>query len=469
MHGLLRSADGRTELCGPLRLYKSDRRDAWRQPIGEGRAELHWSALDSEHASAGYSYVRDLSPAGAAIVPAPGSAPPPSGVFPAELRIAELRVPCLVETRRAPSVEGETYGVHLIAGGEGVDLIDVYLRERLPRLVPRHEVDTKALRALMVKSGYLSLRAAKTSFQAWQKCQVRDSFACDRVYRAADGTLLGHGSATRIYSRTWILHQLATIGGHPESAECRAMLYSMLTSVPTLYDGKRASAMAYFDLDLRWHDLFFKNFIRWIGNTKLACIFAFDRFEREAPPEPYEPPEGYSVRIARETEMVQCAALVRAQLPEITANAFDTHPGELRRVPVRRNDRGREVLVLMHGEELAGLALCETGAPNLSLFNIVNMAQLYVRRGPRAPSSRAQRALIAAARAFYAARRIETPLVIAPAGTVDHDAEPGTHWAESMGCMVMAGRGISQWENYCRFQFGKRWGRKSSSTGDAKP
>jgi hypothetical protein len=465
MHGRLRNADERIELCGPLRLYKSDRRDAFRQPLEEGRAELHWSALDSEHSSAGHSYVRDLSPSGASIVPAPGSAPPPSGVFPAELRIADLRVPCLAEMRRAPSEPGGAYGLHLIAGRGGDDLIDVYLRERLPRLVPRHEVDTKALRELMVKSGYLSLRAAKTSFPAWQRFQTPNAFACDRVYRAADGRLLGHASATRIYRHTWILHQLATINGHPESAACRAMLYSMVTSVPELYDGKGASAMAYFDLDLRWHDVFFKNFIRWIGSSKLACIFAFDRFERDDPPEAFDPPEGYSVRVALETEMIPCAALVRAHLPPITANAFDTHPGELRRIAARRTDRGREVLVLMHGDELAGVALCETGAPNLSLFNIVNMVQLYVRRGPRAPSVPAQRALIVAARAFYAARRIDSPLVIAPAGTVDHDAEPGTRWAESMGCMVITGRGLTQWENYCRFQFGRRWGRKPKSKG----
>ncbi len=468
LHGQLRVADGRAELCGPLRLYKSDQRSVWRQAIAEGRAELHWSALDSEQPRSGHSYVRDLTPNGVGVLPAPDSVPPPEGVFPAELRIGALRVPCLAETRRVPHAAGALYGIHLTAGGRGQGLIEVYLRERLPQLVPRHEVDTKALRALMVNSGYLSLRAAAASFSAWQRCQPRDAFGCDRVYRATDGQLLGHGSATRIYDRTWILHQLATVSGHPESAQCRAMLYSMLTSVPALYDGTRASAMAYFDLDLRWHDLFFKNFIRWVGSSSLARIYAFDRFERDDAPVPFPAPEGYEVRVARDVDLVACAALVRGHLPEITANAFDIHPADLRRPAPRKGDRGREVLVLMHGEQLAGVALCETGAPNLSLFNIVNMAQLYVRSGARAPLPAAQRALIAAARAFYAERNIQKPLVIAPAGTIERDAEPGTHWAESMGCMVITGRGLTRWENYCRFQFGMRWGRSTQAKEGTK-
>jgi len=470
LRGRLRCADGRVELLGPLRLYKSDRREVFRTALADGRAELHWTAFETEQPRCGHSYVRDLTPSGAAVVPAPGSNPPPPGVFPAELRVGERRVPCLAETRRVPSEAAGTYGLHLSAGETGQALIDVYLSERLPRLVPRTEVDTKALRAVMLKSGYLSLRAGQVSVASWQRCQPLDSFACDRVYRAADGQLLGHASATRIYRRTWILHQLATLGGHAESGQCRAMLYSMLTSVPVIYDGLRASAMAYFDLDLRWHQLFFQDFIRWIDAPDLACIFAFDRFEREAPPEPFAPPAGYEIRLASEADLVGCSALIRAQLPSITAEALDTHPADLRRPPVRRGYRGREVLVLLRDGQLVGVALCETGAPSLSLFNIVNMAQLYVARGGRAPSAPAQRALISAARAFYTLRKIANPLLIAPAGTLQHDAEPGTRWAESMGSFVVTGRGLTQWEDYCRFQFGMRWGMsKQSSEKEDKP
>jgi hypothetical protein len=153
LRGRLRCADERVELLGPLRLYKSDRREVFRTPLSEGRAELHWTAFDTEQPRSGHSYVRDLTPTGAAVVPAPESSPPPPGVFPAELRVGDQRVPCLAETRRVPSEGGATYGLHLSAGETGQRLIDVYLSERLPQLMPRTEVDTKALRALMVKSG----------------------------------------------------------------------------------------------------------------------------------------------------------------------------------------------------------------------------------------------------------------------------------------------------------------------------
>jgi hypothetical protein len=82
-----------------------------------------------------------------------------------------------------------------------------------------------------------------------------DIVSCDRVYRAADSTLLGHVSVTRIYKKTWLLHQLSCLRGHPESGECRRMLYLLFATVPTVYDGDEGSVIAYFDQELRCEEL----------------------------------------------------------------------------------------------------------------------------------------------------------------------------------------------------------------------
>lgn len=465
LHGVLFLLAGQLEtdrgirLRGPLRLYSIDRRGISRHSLPDGRAELSWTSLDPGQPSSGRSTVRDLTPAGLGITLHADSAPPPKGLFPAALRVGDFETTCLAQTRRAARWPGEPYGLQLRASELSPGLIDAYLRERLPQLMPRHQLHAKAVRKLMVDSGYLSLRSPAATFSRWHRCRPRDTLSWDQVYRAADGALLGHVSATRIYRHTWLFHQLSCLHGHPESAESRATLYMMAATVPPLHDGERAVAMAYFNQSHPWHELFFKGFTYWLRDPNLATVSGFDRFERDEPSIAFAAKRDCEVRRAGDSELVLATAIVRAHLPELTAHAFDIHPAELRRPASRRAARGREVFVLVERGELAGVALCETGDPDLSLFNLLNVAQVYLRTGRGAPSRDAQRALVTRVRMFYASRRIERPLLIAPTGTLAREVEPGTRCVENMGCVVMAGRALKQWENYCRFQFGQRWRR----------
>jgi hypothetical protein len=315
----------------------------------------------------------------------------------------------------------------------------------------------------MQDSGYLSLRSTAAQFAAWHENQPTNLISSDSVYRAVDGTILGHVSATQIYRRTWLWHQLACIAGHAESGESRLSLYAMAASVPSVYHGTTACALAYFNQAHRWHQVFFQQFVAWLNDPSLATICSFDRFERELPPEDFEAP-GCEVRHARsDHELVQAATLVRAHLPEVTADALDIHPGELQRAPEQLRDRGREVLMLYEHGELVGVALCDLGDPDLSLFNLFNMGQLYVRTGRLTPSSQAQRMLAAKVRHIYATHGIERSMLVAPADTLEHSVEPDTRWVERMGCLVIADRGLRQFENFCRFHFGRRWRRHASS------
>jgi hypothetical protein len=221
------------------------------------------------------------------------------------------------------------------------------------------------------------------------------------------------------------------------------MLYLLFATVSTVYDGDEGSVVAYFDQELRWHKLFFKRFTEWTDDPTLATICSFDLFERDDPPEYFAPPVGCEVREARDDELPATCTLTRAHLPQITADAFDVHPTSIRRTTTSREHRGRQVLVLRQDGPLAGVALCDTGDPNVSLFNIVNMAQIYLRMGARTPSTDAQRALISAARAFYAARSPAGPMLVSPPGTLRGAAEPGTRLVEKMGCIVSDDFGLA--------------------------
>src|SRR5690606_34300547 len=115
---------------------------------------------------------------------------------------------------------------------------------------------------------------------AWCRPDFAGDLSVDSVYRSADGVLLGHVSVTRAYSRTWLGHQLSTLKGHRESADCRVALYNHFASVPTIMDGRDdVYLLGYYDRSRRWHQLFFEGFVDWIRDESLVAVTPFDRFE----------------------------------------------------------------------------------------------------------------------------------------------------------------------------------------------
>jgi hypothetical protein len=461
--GRVRSIDETAAACSLLRLFCLDRRVVARQRLVPGRAELVWSWSEAGELHVASGAVRDLTPGGVGVISDDEHTRIPNTTFAATIRVGEVMIPCLAKTQRLAAAVGQTVGVTLWPASGANTLIKAYLNERHPRLVPRQLVDQVELRSLMEESGYLALRTQGSKFAAWHQYQPEGILSCDMVYRAADGKILGHVSATQIYRRTWLWHQFASLPGHAESGESRLHLYAMGASVPTVYHGSGVRALAYFNPKRRWHQLFFQSFVSWLNDPSAVTICYLDRFERDSPAEKFEAP-GCEVRSASSaSELMQVAALVRAQLPETVADAFDIHPGELRRLTVEHGHRGREVLTLYEGDQIVGAGLCDLGDPNLSLFNLFNMGQIYLRSGRRAPSLAAQRMLLSRMRQLYVDRGVDHPLMVAPANTLDHAAEPDTRCVESMGCLVITDLGLRQFENFCRFHFGRRWRRHASA------
>ncbi len=379
----------------------------------------------------------------------------------------DLTLDCAVSFRGFGNV-GETRLQLHVAPEHRSMLAHAFARCKFPRLHDRGAFAAAAVIELFRSSRYLDLRAGESRpTPSWCRPEFAGDLSVDRVYQAEDGALLGHVSVTRAYSRTWLGHQLSTLKGHPESGACRVALYNHFASVPQLFDGRdEVYLLGYYDRSLRWHQLFFEGFVAWLGDARRATLVGFDRFEpleRAGSVEDPDPGELVIEPLAA-AELGDAVALVRAQLPELAHEAFDIaedrlvtehlHPAYAE----RGVERGRRVLGVRERGELVGVALCETGSVDLSLFNLFNLAQLYFRVGPdRRPaiSRAAQVGLVRAVRGFYAARGIDDPVIVAPPGQFVEPAAAGLRLDETMGCILWSGASLELYPDYLRDCFDK--------------
>lgn len=450
------------------RLFTLDRRSVSRIPISDNDVTLRWCKLIGGAPGSHESRVVDLTPDGALLELEADAPEPPSTPFPALLRLGERQAACLCQIRTDFVRDGRRFlGVHLRIAGGSRALIDGYLSKRFPSLLPRSQARAEEVNELLIRSGYLALREGEGPSRAWH--ELTDEGTRDVAYRGADGALVGHISVTRIYPKAWIMHQLATLSGHRESGACRRMLYELVGSVPVLVDGDGAGVLAYFDRTSRWHQLFFEHFMHWAGNDSLAVTTQLDRFEASgedarASGAPAETSASVRIGLLDASELVAATALAREQLPALTADMFGIHPNTLRTETLAPGlSRQREVLGLHVEGQLKAIALCETGDSAASLFNLVNMAQFYLCLGSQAPAVVNQLALLAAVRTFYRARGVDNPIIVAPSGTFQADQQPGVRLAEAMGCVAITGAALRQWENFCKFQMGQLYRRKSGA------
>lgn len=341
-------------------------------------------------------------------------------------------------------------------------LVRAYSHVRFPRLFDRGALASEQVIGLFRASHYLDLRETDSQpTEAWCCPDFAGDVSVDSVYRSTDGDLLGHVSVTRAYSRTWLGHQLSTLKGHRESADCRLALYQHFASVPTMMDGREGVfLLGYYDRSLRWHQLFFEGFVDWIRDERLVSVTPFDRFEpaeADAPANCIEAGD-YVITDAAPADIPLAVALIREQMPELALAAFDIdeqrlvsdslHP-DYARLEV---ERGRRALVVHERGELVGVALCETGSRHLSLFNLFNLAQVYNREGI---SEAAHAGLFRAVREFYAARGVHDPVIVAPPRRFRSPGHAGLRLDETMGCIIWSGETLEHYQTYVRYCFEK--------------
>lgn len=363
---------------------------------------------------------------------------------------------------RIYSVGSDSARVQLAPAETRVGLVRAHLAQHFPRLVPRAEVEAAQLQELVEASGYLKLRQLGCSISEWQRFSADFSF--DYVYRTREGRVLGHASATRVYERTWLAHQLATLGGHAESGASRAMLYESMSALPRLLEGERGFFLAYFNLQSRWHRVFFQDFVPWVNDPALSVVVEWDCFERIEDAEQAAPAVTSDICVGplEPRELEAAAALVRSQLPALMSDALDLHPERLRCTALNGDpSRARSAIAVRSSRELLGVALCESGPASASLFNLLNVAQLFV---PDAAPDACD-ALIGAVLAHYAERLIERPLLFALPGTVIPARQPALRFRERMGAIAHGGAGLMQYESYVCVQMGRFFRRKERVNG----
>jgi hypothetical protein len=105
------------------------------------------------------------------------------------------------------------------------------------------------------------------------------------------------------------------------------------------------------------------------------------------------------------------------------------------------------VLLLFVRDELVAAALCEWSDSQISLFNVLNMAQLFVDRGKLASPADCD-LLVQAVRGFYAARGAPPPLIACAPGTFKDIPLTGCTLTETMGCIIWNAEGLRLFERY---------------------
>lgn len=346
---------------------------------------------------------------------------------------------------------------------ERSELVRIHRLIRFPKLRDRGELDSRRVIELFRASHYLDLRETEGGepTDAWCCPDFAGDLSIDTVYRAEDGTLLGHVSVTRAYSKTWLGHQLATLKGHPESFECRTALYNHFASAPGSVDGQDVYLLGYYDRSKRWHQLFFESFVDWLADPSEVAIVPFDRYETAAAPlapAEAEPSVEVDIHRAAPEELAEATALVRSQMPELARLAFDLEADKLDapflhpQYAAQAVPRSREAFVIREQGRFVGVALVEQGSPHLSLFNLLNLAQFFFEDHA---SRSARAAAFAFVRQHYAARGTLDPLLVTRPGGNPWPQDAGMQLAETMGCIIWSGRSLAQYQSYVRYCFEK--------------
>ena len=207
----------------------------------------------------------------------------------------------------------------------------------------------------------------------------------------------------------------------------------------------------------------FADFARFVGSEALTVITSLDRLEKVAEGHPTRIDSRARVRSATAWDHSMVTAQTRSMLPQLVADALHLHdhaiatPTLCPQHAAAGLDRGRTALIVEVDGRPLGVALCETGSRRLSLFNILNMAHVYIwQQASREQRRIAETALLSSVLAFYARRGIGVPLLVAPSGTLAHAESAGLAVVEKMGLWAASKEGLLHWRNYVHLELGSR-------------
>lgn len=463
MQGRLSAVEAHRATLEGLRIFSVGRREHGRVRLLERQATLEWRhPLDPSFWMT--APVLDLSPKGVSVLFAAGNGllPPPSAQL--LLRLGATEVPIHAEVRHSVPTEngGARVGLRIKpeVPSDVAHLTRACQSARFPMLVPRAQVTPDSVDELLRASGYLSLRDTAAPAPGWHRPDANEELTVDLIHQGATGKPVGHGSYLRVYPNTWLFHQLATVG--LRRAKVAYPLYVQAAEWALALTDREAYALSYFDQAKTWHKTMLRDFGAWVGSDALSTITSLDRLEKTgAPRPPASTNRAVRVRPCAPEEHAFVAQLARAFLPPLVADGLHVFENTVN-VPdlcshhtTAGLERSRVAFVVEVDGQLEGAAICETGSRTLSLFNILNMAHVFIRRTVAPRHARAvETALLGAVLDFYGARGIDDPLVVTPEGSVGRPESVGLTVTESMGCWVASREGLKQWKNYIQFALG---------------
>ncbi|MDD9939884.1 MAG: hypothetical protein OXU20_02360 [Myxococcales bacterium] len=314
------------------------------------------------------------------------------------------------------------------------------------------------LHELLVASGYTRLKDDIAPSAIWLRAPWPNTLTHEAVYVARDQRALGHVTVTRAYSKTWLGHEIATLRNHPEAMACRRTLYQHFSVWPRLLDGDDAHLLGYYDRTRPWHQRMFEGFADRCGDQD-CLVLPMERYALDRPSDASEDDQqgglsaGASVARAGISDAEWVAELVGKHWPGLVLRAFDIHPDRLTAEcmhPAYRTAhlrRARDVLVLRVREQPVGAALCEWSDSRISLFNVLNMAQIFIESDADVPAE-ARNLLVQRVRAFYGDLGTPPPMLVCPPGTFGEAGLQGCRMVETMGCIVWSSEGLRQYESY---------------------
>src|SRR5262249_55110091 len=292
---------------------------------------------------------------------------------------------------RAPALDiaSPAYAAHKTTGPNGPSVLGLrldleetdrhtvaafYHVRRFPTLARRGAVPAAEVCELLDRSGYLGLKKDIVPSDEWLAAPWPDVLTREAVYRASDGTVLGHVSVTRAYRRTWLGHEIATLRTHPEAMECRRALYHHFASWPRLLDGGQAMLLGYYNRDRPWHQRFFEEFAQAASPAE-CVILPVERFAAA----PLDPATAVRRWITQaeigepdQHELGVVVGIIKRSWPPLALTAFDIDEEHLQSSCLHWAyaetglARSRTVLVLRERQKVLGVALCESTNSRLS-------------------------------------------------------------------------------------------------------
>lgn len=381
-----------------------------------------------------------------------------------------LGIFCRGRWARAPDVRdvdeaGLQFGLELeFDPDQRARVADAYHRLRFGALSRRGQLDPARLEQLFWDSSGLTLGGLPAG-SPWLSAAWPNTLSHEVVYRSSGGRLLGHIAVTRAYKRAWLGHELAFVPEDPEAARCHRELYQHFCVWPRLLDGDDVHVLGYFGGQEHLHRRLLEAFA--LKSPPGQCVIT--------PLDRYVPGETIAARRAaatsgaahdsfgrslhwgplREQERTGAVELIRSQWSPLTCEAFDVTPESLDQEalhPVYFEEgrgRGRACVALRLDGELQGVGLCEWTDPALSGSGPLNVAHVFLTDRARDAAARdwmMRHSLCSAIQDTYLTRGLPLPSLTCAPGSFGFADLPTHMYAETMGCVVLSGRALRDFE-----------------------